>query len=387
MANFRKIDPVIVLFAAAAVAVTVQKGIVVGHPGNFLLFRYTFHRLISGADIYNPPAGEMSGFLYSPVFPLLFAPFAILPLAIGLLLWNGVNALALAWGVKRLLPARAARVALLIVFLDMLRSLQNSQSNALVAGLIVLAFVALERERYGAGAAAILVGTFTKIYPLGAGVLGLLRPRPGRFVGIFLALGLLFAALPLVVLPPAGVLAIYREWWSILQRDSSAWQGKSVMRFFSAIFGSSVPSLPIQLAGTLLLLAPLVAQRPRWSDARFRLRWLCSLLLFFVIFNHQSESASFVVASTGVAIWYVTSARSWWRTMLVALVLLFETVPHLFFVPTSVYNQVIGPYALDVIPCLIVWLVIQVELWGGSWSRLSRDEQDVSASEAVANLE
>jgi len=72
--------------------------------------------------------------------------------------------------------------------------------------------------------------------------------------------------------------------------------------------------------------------------------------------------------------------------MLVALVLLFETVPHLFFVPTSVY-QVIGPNALDVIPCLIVWLVIQVELWGGSWSRLSRDEQDVSASEAVANLE
>ncbi len=253
MANFRKIDPVVVLFAAAAIAVTVQKGILVGHPGNFLLFRYTFHRLISGADIYNPPAGEMTGFLYSPVFPLLFAPFAILPLALGLLLWNGVNALALAWGVKRLLPARAARVALVIVFLDMLRSLQNSQSNALVAGLIVLAFVALERERYGAGAAAILVGTFTKIYPLGAGVLGLLRPRPGRFVAIFLALGLLFAALPLVVLSPAAFVAIYREWWSILQRDSGAWQGKSVMRFFSALFGSTVPSLPIHGGAALAL--------------------------------------------------------------------------------------------------------------------------------------
>ena len=386
MPNFRKIDPVIVLFAAAAIAVTVQKGMVVGHPGNFLLFRSTFYRLISGADIYNPPAGEMTGFLYSPVFPLLFAPFAILPLALGLLLWNGVNAFTLAWGLQRLLPARAARVALLIVFLDMLRSLQNSQSNALMAGLIVLAFVALERERYAAGAAAILAGAFTKIYPLGAGVLGLLRPRPGRFVGSFLALGLLFAGLPLVVLSPAAFVTIYREWWSILQRDSGAWQGKSVMRFFSAMFGSTVPSLPIQLAGTLLLLAPLV-QRARWSDAPFRLRWLCSLLLFFVIFNHQSESASFVVASTGVAIWYVSSARSRWRTMLVALVLLFETVPHLFFVPTSVYDHVLGPYALDVIPCLIVWLVIQAELWSGSWSRPSRDEQDVSASEAVANLE
>src|SRR2546422_6137705 len=43
-----------------ALPISVQKGILVGHPGNFLLFRYTFHRLISGADIYNPPAGEMS---------------------------------------------------------------------------------------------------------------------------------------------------------------------------------------------------------------------------------------------------------------------------------------------------------------------------------------
>lgn len=388
MANLRKIDPVIVLFAAAAIAVTVQKGIVVGHPGNFLLFRYTFHRLISGVDIYNPPAGEMTGFLYSPVFPLLFAPFAILPLALGLLLWNSVNALTLAFGLKRLLPARAARVALLIVFLDMLRSLQNSQTNALIAGLIVLAFVALEHERdaAAAAAAAILVGAFIKIYPLGAGVLGLIRPRQGRFLLLFLAIGLLLAALPLIVVPPAGVIAIYHEWWSILQRDSSAWQGKSVMRFFSAMFGSSVPSLPIQLGGAVLLLAPLFAQRPSWGDSRFRLRWLCSLLLFFVIFNHQSESASFVVASTGVAIWYVTSARSWWRTMLVALVLLFETVPHLFFVPRGLYEHVIGPNALDVIPCFIVWLVIQTELWSGSWSGTSRDEQNVSPREPVANL-
>src|SRR5213075_3141006 len=143
----QRIDPVLLLFSAAVLAVTIQKGIVLAHPGNFLLFRDTFHRLVSGADVYNPPAGEMTGFLYSPTFALLFAPFALLPLALGLLLWNGINALTLYWGVTRVLPARAARVALLIVFLDMLRSLQNSQTNALMAGVILLSFVALERER------------------------------------------------------------------------------------------------------------------------------------------------------------------------------------------------------------------------------------------------
>ncbi|HEV2672785.1 MAG TPA: glycosyltransferase family 87 protein [Gemmatimonadales bacterium] len=378
----RRIDPVLLLFTAAVLAVTIQKGVVLAHPGNFLMFRDTFHRLVSGADIYNPPAGEMTGFLYSPTFALLFAPFAMLPLGLGLLLWNGLNALSLYWGVTRVLPARAARLALLIVFLDMVRSLQNSQTNALMAGLIVLAFAALERERVGSAAAAILVGAFTKIYPAGAGVLGLMRPRPARFLGLFLALGLLFAALPLVVLSPAALIATYREWWSIIQRDGGL-QGQSVMRFVSSMSGLSVPGLPLQLAGTLLLLAPLIAQRLNWSDARFRLRWLCSLLVFSVIFNHQAESPSFVVASTGVAIWYVTGPRSWWRTTLLALVLAFETLPHVFFAPANLYQHVIGPNALDALPCLLVWLVMQYELW--RWPR-SSNEPKISPREAIANL-
>ena len=155
------------------------------------------------------------------------------------------------------------------------------------------------------------------------------------------------------------------------------------MRFVSAIVGSTVPAFPLQLAGTLLLLAPLIAQRACWSDARFRLRWLCSLLVFSVIFNHQAESASFVVASTGVAIWYVTGSSHWSRTTLLGLVLAFETLPHAFFAPTDLYKHVIEPNALDAVPCLLVWLVIQYELW--RWPR-SSDEPKISPREALANL-
>jgi len=377
MPNLRRIDPGLLLVAAAAVAVTVEKGVALTHPGNFLLFRATFHRLVSGADIYNN-----TGFLYSPTFALLFAPFAILPLALGLLFWNGVNALALYGGLTKLLPARAAHLVLLIVFLDLIRSLQNSQSNALVAGLMVLAFVALERDRLGAGASAIVTAAFIKIYPLAAGTLGLLRPRRWRFLAVFLALGLLFVALPLIALPPAALVATYREWWSVTHRDTIL-QGQSVMRVLSAIVGSEVPTIPIQLIATLVLLAPLAAHRRCWSDAGLRMRWLCSLLVFCVIFNHQAESPSFVVASSGVAIWYVTSPRARWRTALLALMLALETVPHLFFVPEGWYKHVIEPNALDAVPCFIIWLVIQYELW--RWPD-SRNELNVSPREAVTNL-
>jgi Glycosyltransferase family 87 len=377
MPNLRRIDPGLLLVAAAAVAVSVQQGVALTHPGNFLRFRATFHRLVSGADIYTN-----TGFLYSPTFALLFAPFAILPLALGLLCWNGVNALSLYGGLTKLLPARAAHMALLIVFLDLIRSLQNSQSNALVAGLMVLAFVALERDRLGAGASAIVTAAFIKIYPVAAGVLGLLRPRPWMFLAVFLALGLLFVALPLIALPPAAFVATYREWWSITQHDAIL-QGQSVMRVISAIAGWEVPTIPIQLIATLLLLAPLAALRRCWSEGGFRMRWLCSLLVFCVIFNHQAESPSFVVASSGVAIWYVTTLRAWWRTTLLALMLALETVPHLFFVPQGWYTHVIEPNALDAVPCFVIWLVIQYELW--RWPD-SRDKLNVSPREAVTNL-
>ncbi len=346
----------------AAILVALQKGVFAGHPGNFLLFRYTFHRLIGGGDIYHPPAGEMTGFLYSPTFALLFAPFAVWPVPIGLLLWDGINALALYYGLTRVLPPRAARLALTIVFLDLLRSLQNSQSNALVAGLILAAFVALERRREAAAAGAVLVAASIKIFPLATGVLGLLGPRRGRFVLWSIVTGAALGAAPLLVLSPAGLVAVYRDWLSILQRDS-ALQGQSVMRILSDWFGIAAPGWTIQLGGTLLLLAPLAV---RWSsrlDVRFRLRFLCSLLVFLVIFNHQAESASFVIATSGVAIWYVSTPRVWWHTALLALTLACVSAPGLFFVPYRVYHDLVWAHALNAFPCMLVWLVVQVELW------------------------
>ena len=57
------------------------------------------------------------------------------------------------------------------------------------------------------------------------------------------------------------------------------------------------------------LLAPLALRRDRWDDARFRLLYLCSLLLYVVLFNHQAERASYLIAFTGATIWFALRAR------------------------------------------------------------------------------
>ena len=86
-----------------------------------------------------------------------------------------------------------------------------------------------------------------------------------------------------------------------------------VMQQLRLIFGVSWPNWPVQLAGTVLLMLPLAKWR-NWQFAEFRMRFLCALLVYMVIFNHQSESPSFVIAVTGIAIWFVITPRSWWRT-------------------------------------------------------------------------
>jgi len=375
------------IYLFAILLVTVQKGLMTGDVGNYILFRDAFYRLISGADVYNytPPPGQIAGFLYSPTFALVFAPFAILPLPLGLLLWNGVNALAVYYGLTRLLPPRAARLALAIVFLDVVRSLQNSQSNALVAGLIILAFVALEQGREAMAATAVVTGAYIKIFPVAAGALAIFgSPPPGRRVRFLLwcvGIGLALAALPLLVLPPASVAAVYKGWYGIIQRDTGL-RGQSVMRILSDWFGSTAPNWTIQLAGTLVLLAPVALRRDQWADGGFRRLFLCSLLVFLVIFNHQAESPSFVIATCGIAIWYVSSRREWWRTALLAFTLLTVTVSKLFFFPYQVYHDLIKSHALDAFACLLVWLVMQAELWTWPRSQLAEvTERDVSASE------
>jgi hypothetical protein len=374
------------IYVLAILLVTVQKGLITGGTGNFMLFRDSFYRLISGVDIYNPPPGQMTGFLYSPTFALLFAPFAIWPIFVGLLLWNGVNALAVYYGLTRLLSPREARLALGIVFLDVVRSLQNSQSNALVAGLILIAFVALERGREVTAATACVTGAFIKVFPVAAGAFAILGPpgRRVRFLVWCVAIGLVLAALPFLVLPAATVATDYKGWYGIVQRDTIL-QGQSVMRILSDWFGSAAPNWTIQLAGTLLLLLPVAPRRDLWADGRFRRLFLCALLVFVVIFNHQAESPSFVIATCGIAIWYVSSPspRKWWRTALLAFSFLVVAVSRLDFFPYQLYHDVIKAHALDAFACLLVWLVIQWELWTWPRSQLAEvTERDVPAGEA-----
>lgn len=332
------------------------------HTNNFEIFRSAWTDLLAGADMYDASARHRDLFKYSPTFALLFAPFALLPFAAGVLLWNAANAGALYWGLGRVLSGEQALAARAIVLMDTIGAMQNAQSNALVAGLMILGCADMDRRRELRAALAVAAGTAVKLFPIVAASFAVFRPyRLPRFALLSLATGIALAASPLLVLSPADLAREYRSWLAI-QRVDALDRGYSVMQHMHIWFGANWPNWPLQLAGALILLAPLV-RISYWGQTRFRLLYLASLLMFCVLFNHKSESPTFVVALAGIAIWFAVSARDRFTWSALAIVIVGTVLSSSDAMPERLQEQWFEPYRLKTLPVLLVWVLTQRALW------------------------
>jgi hypothetical protein len=381
------------LFSALVVAIQRMQP---APENNFLIFRATFHHLIAGQNLYAAyPAQYADYFKYSPTFALLFAPFAALPAIPAYFLWAAICAMAVFAGVTLLLPARQAALALAICWLAVLGDMQRAQTNALSAGLMILGWVWMERERQWPAAVAIVAGGFIKLFPVTALAGAIFHKRKLRFALLVLAAVLAGAALPLVAVRWSSLAAQY-HWWAEkvrgdsvpLERYGTAGSGlyAGLMGQFRVWFGVQWPFWPTQLAGTAVLLAPLLRGPSAWT-ARFRLNFLASILVFCVLFNHQAESPSYSIAMIGAAVWYAASDRGRWRLALLVACLLIVNVMSTAVMPQSLYDAYYVKYLLKTTPLIPLWIVMQCELFGafGGGSRSERaeaDERDAPAVEA-----
>jgi hypothetical protein len=372
---------VAVLWGAAVVAATIQQGIT-HQNNNFLLFRAASLHLLHGQDLYAAyPAEHFDNYKYSPTFALLFLPFALPPLVPAMLLWNAINAGVLYLALGAVLPRRAATIARAIVFLDMLGSLQNVQSNALVAGLMILTFTAYERRQTVLGGLATAIGTNIKVFPLAAASFAVFHPRKLRVALALAASFVGLALLPLLVTSPARLAAQYASWRAIETSDALE-RGFAVMEHVQLLFGLDLPNWPFQLFGVVALVAPVLLRRDRWTEWGFRRLYLCSVLIFCIVFNHQAESPTFVIGVAGAAIWFAAlerRARSEWA--LFAFVVVCTVLASSDAMPKPIQERLFDPYRFKTIPLLLVWVEVQRRLWRrGPAVAISADPRERSSS-------
>lgn len=350
--------------------------------GNFEIFRASSRHLVDGQDLYAQYPTEQDRFKYSPSFALLFSPLAWIAWPVALFLWSTLNAMTLFIALERLLPPRQAMFAIAALLLELLRAMQNAQSNALVAALMILAFLALEQARSVRAGLLVALGVSIKIFPLAALTFAIPRRRAIRTGAAAVTAGIGVLLLPLLVTSPATLVAQYQSWRGIEASDAHQ-RWFSIMELLHQWTRLDFPNWPVQLAGVGVLVLPLLARRARWTDDRFRILYLCSVLLFVALFNHQAERASYVIAFTGAAIWYASSGHSGWRTALFALAFLTMPLASTLIPGAWLKLPEVVLYRLA-FPTLLIWLAVQRELWNGD--RGTRNEERVMSRRDAADV-
>jgi len=188
---------------------------------------------VGHADLYpeQPQGPTYPLFRYSPSVAVALAPLAHVPMLAGDCCCRLLNTAALIGGVwclaRSVVPATLTRrqtaVLLALLVPAGIGHLSNGQFNALVIGLILLAFGAAAGQRWNLAAACMAVATLLKLYPVAAGLL-LLLLYPRRFGPRFLAALALGALLPFAFRGSDYVLRQYGLWAHYaLVEDRSTW--------------------------------------------------------------------------------------------------------------------------------------------------------------------
>jgi hypothetical protein len=344
------------------------------HYNNYLIFRQSFFHLIHSQDLYvRYPAEHWDFFKYSPAFALFMGAFAYLPELPGLLLWNALNVGVFFLGIRSLpfSDIKTKSAVLWFVVVEVLTALQNGQSNLLVAGLLLLAFGLLERRKIALATLMITMTVFIKLFGVVAFSLFFLYPDKKAFFFWSLCWMALFALVPMAVIPSGQLVALYQGWWRLLRMDYEGSLGVSVMGWLHSWFHFDPRKNVVTLVGVILLCLPLMFVR-RFTELIFRLLFFCSVLIWIVIFNHKAESSTFIIAAAGAALWFFSQETNWLNTALILLAFVFTCLSPTEFFSRSFRTNVLAPYTIKAVPCILIWMKIVYELVSGRYAPSAR---------------
>ncbi len=332
---------------------------------NYVIFRQAYNHLLDHKDMYVLYPGEHHDYYkYSPGFATAFGILAWLPDGLGLIIWNLLNFFVFFLALTRISVPWAARIPLLLVFTfpELLTSIQNLQSNGLMTGLLLFAFIDFEKSKPGRAAIWIALAAFIKIYAGLAALLFLIYPGRARFLIHGLIAGSILFCLPMVLVPPGEMWIQYLGWWRILSQDHEASFGISLLHLIHLVQPGFQSKTLVQALG-LILIVPALFPLRKFSNILSRVNLLALLLLTMVIYNHKSESATFILAVTGIGIWYFSKSKpTGLETVSIGLAFIFTVLSASDLFPVSVRKNWFVPYGIKLWPCILVYLLVLKEL-------------------------
>jgi len=343
-----------------------------GNYNNFLIFKYTFFSLIDQKNLFLPQPENFQHYnLYGPIFSVLIAPFAVLPNWLGHTLWTFFNSFILLFAIRKLpLPSGITLAILLIAAHENLTSILSSQFNPSMTAIILLTYSFIDKKKDFWAALMIVIGTFIKLY----GIVGLafffFSKNKLALISGLVFWGVLAFSIPMLLSSPAYIIQTYKDWFEAItekNRMNSTLitdQDICLMGMVRRISGNPyIPNWPFLGAGIILFALPYL-RISQYKEPVFRLLILSSTLIFTVIFSTSSESPTYIIAFTGVAIWFVVQKRPFqiWQIVLFIFAMALTSFSPSDLFPKFIRNEFIKPYSLKALPCVLIWFAVSYQL-------------------------
>lgn len=328
---------------------------------NYKIFYYSLTHLQQGESLYTEyPLLYFDHFLYSPVFSAIFSFIFLLPYKVGLFIWpflfTGIWVLAV-----RLMPIEKNKKIFIYWYAlqELFTAIDNSQTNPLIAAIPLLVFIFFENKKPFWAAALIILGFNIKIYSLVTGALFLLYPQKIKFLLSCLFWLVVMALIPLVFTTPEKLYWQYNLWINqlLIKSDHDKWLNQSFHRVVHTYVNANIGTGYIILFGVIVFCSVYIHYK-KFTHTAFKMLFLSSILIFHVIFNPAAESATYITAITGVAIWWNYSNKTLIDKSLLIFCYIFTVLSPTEFMPKIILNKWVIPYVLKAMPCVLIWFRI-----------------------------
>ena len=339
-----------------------------GGAENYCVFRDATLQFWQGINPYTQEFVDVHHryFIYSPIFCVLFAPFAFMPFYLGGLVWNLFGYTVFYFGIKNLPGVLSAKAPLIMLYLllTVAQSLFCFQFNLLVAAIFVWALVLLERDQAFWAILLIMISATTKIYGAVELALLLFYPRFWRNVGYALLTGIGLLLLPALHGGVEGLLSGYQNWLAQLVSHQSTGIYYSFL-FLPGIRSFALPYMRLFQASVLLLMAIpfLLPILPPFKGKvevglPFRVGLLAALMGYIVLFSEAAEYTTYTITMTGYALWYFLEDKRPLvdRILFWALFVLWCVMPIDLFCPSKLCNYIHSTLWIGVLAYTIAWV-------------------------------
>jgi hypothetical protein len=344
------------------------------NQNNFLIFRASFYHLVHGLNLYAAyPVEHNDYYYYGPLFGLFFAPFALPPKFLGLLLWELANAVTYLIAINYL-PLSVTRKKMLLLFcaIEFANSAFSEQFNPMIAAFIIGSFLLVEAEKDKWATLLIVLGAMMKLYPIVGLAFFLFSKNKRGFIISTIVWTVVLLVLPALFCGPDFLIDAYHRWLpavahkNLLNHDLLARSQDicimGVVRDFAQ--NPNIPDLPFLIFGAIVFAVPLL-RFGQYQCLKFRLQVLATALIMVVIFSSGGESPTYILPVTGIFLWMLMKEKPFttFNIMFIVLLLVITGLGLSDAMPRAIRHDYIGKYGMKAWPCIIIWFIISWELW------------------------